>query len=176
MKRLVISVVLALALLMVPVSGAFAASTQEVTVTATPSFVSISNTPTSEALGTIADSTTHWANPGGAPTDTLDDAECLFTVTNDGSVTVNIQIKATDFTGGVGWTLASTAGENQVVMKAGFEGETAGEMQVVTTSNAAFISSLASSADIDWEFSLETGTFTDGTEKSSTITLTAAAA
>ena len=175
MKRLVISVVLAIALVIIPASGVLAATTQDVLVTATPIYVSISNTPGTEALGTVAASSTTWAH-GSAPSAPLDDATCTFTVTNDGSVAENIGIEATNPTGGIGWTLAGTVGENIVVMKAGFEGETHAEMQVVTTSNEAFISSLAAAGDIDWEFSLETGTFTDGAEKSSTITLTATAA
>lgn len=175
MKRLVIAIIVAVVLVMVSVSVALAATTQDVTVTATPGYVSISNTPASEGLGTVSENSTIWAN-GTTPVDTLDDAECTFTVTNDGTVAANIGIQATNFTGGDGWTLSSTAGSNTVVMKAGFEGETVAEMQVVTTSNSAFISSLGASADIDWEFSLETGTFTDGELKTSTITLTATAA
>lgn len=160
-------------MLLVPTAVAQAATTQDVTVTATPIYVSISNTPGSEGLGTISANSTTWAY-AAIPADPLADPTATFTVTNDGSVNADIGIKATDFTGGVGWTLASSVGENIVVMKAGFEGETHAQMQVVTTSNAAFITGLAPGT-LDWEFSLDTGLFTDGVAKESTITLTATA-
>jgi len=174
MKRLIISVVLALSLLIVPVSGALAVSSQDVEVTADPIYVSISNTPTSEALGLVAENSTTWAI-GPAPADPLVDAGCTFTVTNDGEVAVNINIQATDFTGGLGWTLASTVGEATVVMKAGKLGDAHTAMIVLTTSSEAFISSLATTSSMKWEFNLQTGTFTDGVLKTNAITLTATA-
>lgn len=169
---------MAVALLVIPVSGAFAATTAEVNVTATPSYLAITNSATDEALGTLEINTTTWAI-GSEPVDPLDDAECFSTITNTGSVAVDITIKADNFTNpdlSLGWTLAGTKGEDIVVMKAGFEGENIAEMQVVTVSYAAFIANLADGVDIDWEFSLETGTFTDGLVKSTKIYLSAAPA
>ena len=173
MKRWLI-VLIALVVLLVP-STAYAATTQDVTVTATPSYVSISNAPTSEALGMLTESSTTWAT-GTPPADPLVDVGCTFTVTNNGSVAVNIAITATNFTGGVGWTLASTVGLNQVVMKAGKSGDAHSAMvTVLTTGGANFISSLAAAGTKKWEFNLATGTYNDGVAKSSTITLTATA-
>ena len=63
MKRLIISIVMAVTLLVIPVSGALAATSQNVTVTATPAFISISNTPTTWTVngltgsGVIAENT-----------------------------------------------------------------------------------------------------------------------
>ena len=150
----------------------FAQSTADVTVTATPTYISISNTPTSEALGSLATNSTTWAI-GTAPADPLTDINCTFTVTNNGSVAENITIKATAFTGGVGWTLASTVGVDTVVMKAGKSGDAHAAMITVATSDTNFISALAVNGTKKWEFNLSTGTFTDGVEKSTTITLTA---
>lgn len=167
---------LAVALLVVPVSGVLAASTAGVEVTATPLYLDIDNTPSgTEGLGTLAENSTTYAYAAG-PTFPIEDTTATFTITNNSSVGVDIGISATDFTGGVGWTLASSVGENTVVMKAGFEGEEEVDMQVVTNSNLAFITGLAAAGDIDWEFSLDTGTFTDGDLRTSNITLTATAA
>ena len=172
-RRLIVSLALALVLVLSFSMPVFAATTQDVTVTATPTYVSISNTPTTEALGMLAASSTTWAI-GTAPADPLVDAGCTFTVTNNGNVAENIAITATDFGGGVGWTLASAVGVDTVVMKAGKSGDAHAAMVVVaTTGGANFISSLAAAATKKWEFNLSTGTFTDGVEKSSTITLTA---
>ena len=172
-RRLILSLTLALMLVMSFSTPVFAATDADVTVTATPTYISISNTPTSEALGMLADNSTTWAI-GTAPADPLVDANCTFTVTNDGNVAENITIKATNFTGGVGWTLASAVGVDTVVMKAGKSGDYHAAMVVVaTTGGANFISALAASGTKKWEFNLSTGTFTDGAAKSSTITLTA---
>ena len=173
MKRLILSLALALALVLSFSVPAFADQpTADVTVTATPTYISISNTPTSEALGSLATNSTTWAI-GTAPADPLTDAGCTFTVTNNGNVAENIAIKATAFTGGVGWTLASTVGVDTVVMKAGKSGDAHAAMITVTTSDTNFISALAVNGTKKWEFNLSTGTFTDGVEKSTTITLTA---
>jgi hypothetical protein len=137
----------------------------------------ISNIPSSKNFGTVAESSDYWSNDG-APTFPLDDGECYFTVTNNSSAAVNIQIKATDFAGGVGWTLTSgSPGQNTVRMKAGKSGDsTEGDMVTLTNGDQGFISGLAASASKAWELKLETGTFTDVAAKTSTITLTASIA
>jgi hypothetical protein len=136
----------------------------------------ISNTPNSKAFGSVQPNSSYWSNGGSGPVWPLDNGECYFTVTNQGSSSVNISIKATDFSGGVGWTLASSPGVNFVTLKAGKSGDTnEAAMVTLTTSEQAFISNLGAGASKMWEIKLETGTFTDGTGKSSTITLTASA-
>jgi len=99
-------------------------------------------------------------------------------VTNDGSVAVNINVTGSNFTGGVGWTLAGTPAQNTVTLKAGKSGD-ANEpaMVTLTTSPQGFISSLAAAGAKKWEIKMETPTsYTDGVEKSGSVTLTAAAA
>jgi len=133
----------------------------------------ISNVPSSKAFGIIAEDTNYWSK-GSAPTWPLDDDECFFTVTNNGD-TCSLTIKATNFTGGDGWTLTSgNPGSGTVRMKAGKSGDVNEDAMVtLTTSEQAFISGLAGSTAKKWEIKLETGTFTDGALKTSTITLTA---
>jgi len=133
----------------------------------------ISNTPTSKGFGVVAESSSYWSM-GSAPTFPLDDAECFFTVTNNSGGSIDINVKAINFVGGVGWTLAGSVGENIVVLKVGKSGDTLeGNMITLTTIDQLFMDSLADTASKKWEAKLETGTFTDGAEKSSTITLTA---
>lgn len=149
-------------------------SAQMVMVAYTPyaAAADISNAPISKAFGTVAASTSYWSN-GSAPTFPLDDAECFFTVTNNGG-TCSITIKATNFTGGVGWTLGTPA-QNVVRLKTGKSGDALEtNMVTLTTSPQAFISALANLATKKWEVKMETPTsYTDGALKTSTITLTA---
>ena len=133
----------------------------------------ISNLPASKDFGTVSENSSYWSNDS-PPTFPLDDGECLFTVTNNSSGAVDISIKATDFSGGVGWALAGSPDVDTVTLKAGKSGDALEtDMVILTTSDQGFISSLAASDSKKWELKLETGTFTDGVQKTSTITLTA---
>lgn len=137
----------------------------------------ISNAPDTLALGVLEPSSTYWSN-GSEPSWPLTDGDAYFTVSNTGSISVNISISATNPTGGVGHSLTSgSPGENQIRISAYDEGSAnTSDCIFVSTSNQTFITSLASSANIDWEMRFETGTFTDGAQKTSTVTLTAVSA
>jgi len=136
----------------------------------------ISNIPTSKAFGLVNTSTDYWSTVTNPPTWPLDDTECHFTVTNNSSAAVKIDIRATDFSGGTpGWTLAGTPSADTVVLKAGKSGDSLEtNMVTLTTSDQAFITSLDASLSKMWELKMETPTsFSNGDPKSSTITLTA---
>jgi hypothetical protein len=136
--------------------------------------VAISVSPTSKNFGKMYENISYWSN-GSAPTFPLDDSECYFTITNEGSVVINISINASNFTGGLGWALTSgTPGSGEARMKAGMSGN-ANEAVMVTLNSSpqAFISSLASLATKKWELKLETGVFTDGISKENHIILVA---
>ncbi len=135
---------------------------------------SLTNSPDSKAFGTVAENTTYYAK-GSAPSNPVDDSECTFTITNDSAGAEDIDIKCSNFTGGVGWTLAGSVGENQVKITAYYSGQNPASGIVLTTSDQEFYDGLASSATILWDFRFETGTFTDGAVKTATITLTAVA-
>ena len=133
--------------------------------------LAISNSPDFKAFSTVLENSNYWSN-GSTPSFPLNDSQCYFTVTNDGDA-VSISINATAFTGGVGWTLNNSAGENIVVLKAGISGDS-NETNMVTLngSSQSFINGLAASDTMKWEIKLETGTFTDGATKTGYITLT----
>ncbi len=135
----------------------------------------ISNAPASIAFGFVSGNSPYWSHGSIPPiTFPLYDGECCFTVTNNSSAPVNISIKATNFTGGDGWTLASSPGQNIVTLKAGRSGDaTEANMVTLTTSDLSFIAGLGAGLSKKWEIKLETGTFTDGAAKTSIITLTA---
>jgi len=178
MKRLVISAVLALVLVTSAAVPAFAASSDTVSVTATPIFLTIEVTPVDAPLGSVVESSTYWAYGGlTTPQTPLATGECRFTTTNSSSVAVDISISASNFIGGVDWTLAATVGADQVVMRAGTVGTAIGSMVVVTTdpaNNFTFHNDLGDTNGTEkWELSLETGTFGDEVLKTSVITLQA---
>ena len=133
----------------------------------------ISNDPATWAIGTVATSTDYWSS-GSEPSWPLDDGECHYTVTNNGDA-CSITVKGTNFTGGVGWTLAGSPAENTVTMKAGKSGDAnEGAFITLTTSEQSFISGLAGSGTKKWELMMESSTgHTDGVAKEATITLTA---
>ena len=170
---------MALALVVIPVGSAFAATTADVTVTATPQYVSITNSEGSWALGIIAESSHFWwTATGAAPAEPFVAGDMKSIITNTGSVNVNITVTGFDFTGGVGWALAGTVGLNTVVMKAGKTGD-ANEAAMVTLTTGAqgFITALphTSGNTIKWCMKLSTGTFGDGILKTGKVTLTASA-
>ena len=108
MRFLFILVFLGLLVLVVPFR-VLAATTVDVTITATPSFVTIAVTPTSWVLnGLTGDhkmriNTTYYSNPLGdtiSPSATVLDAECLFTLINSSSHSIDVTIDIADSIGG----------------------------------------------------------------------------
>lgn len=157
-----------------------AATTADVTITATPTYLAMTNSLATWSIGTVAESQSDaywWDADGsgytGAPTDSFDDAECPATITNTGSVAEDFDVKVADFTGGVGWNIAAAVGADEVVVKAGKSGD-ANEAAMVTLTNndQEFISNLAAAGTKDWILHLETGTFGDGVAKEGTLTVT----
>jgi hypothetical protein len=137
----------------------------------------IDNTPSAtKEFNVIAANTTYYAY-GTAPHNPVVSADCTYTVVNDGNVPINISILADNFTGGVGWTIGASVGVNTVKLVAYKAGDNpadtpTGDGVVLTNDGQAFIENLGVSDNITWDFSLSTGTFTDGVEKVGKITLT----
>ena len=182
MKRLLISSILALALMVVPISGALAADFAEVSITATPSYVSITNTEASWAVGSVAVSTAYWwTADGNAPDpEPFEAADMKSTITNTGSVAEDVGIKVAAFSGGDGWTISTddSPAEGENSLRAGITGTTneAAMVQVITT-NTSLTTSLGSSSTIKWCMEMETAaSFADGAEKTGVVTITATAA
>jgi len=188
MKRSIISIVLAVALLAIPVSGAFAATSQNVAVTATPSFVSIANTPADWTIngitgsGVIVESTTYYSNPIGdtvAPSATVVDGECRFAVTNTSTVATNIVVNFPNHTGGDASTNGSgTAGASAFAAFGYVSGELlSNKVTLLATGSGNLISAQAATTNFKWgmQYDSQTGTWTSGTGMTSTVVMTAAA-
>lgn len=189
MKRLVISAVMALMLALIPATGALAATTQDVTVTAQPAFVSIANTPTTWTINgigggsaRIAPSTTYYSNPSGnttAPSATVVDGECLFAVTNTSSVATNIVVNFPNHSGGDASTNGNgTAGANAFAAFGYVSGQLlSSKVTLQAAGSANLISSLAATTDFKWgiQYNSQTGAWTSGTSMTSTVTMTATA-
>ncbi len=194
MKHL-ISIVLATVVLLIPFQGAFAATTADVTVTATPSYVAITNAPTPSTWiingikgnSRILTNTTYYSNTTNstsdttAPAATVADDDCRFTVTNAGNVPINLTAAFPNFAGGDTMTNSNT-GANGVdafgsyVYASGMTFATDKKVAPATGS-AAFISSLAAGATKKWGLMLTTRTdaWTSGTSMTATVTISATA-
>lgn len=133
----------------------------------------IANAGGNWAIGTVSTSSVFWSS-GSEPTWPLVDGDALWTITNSSGGAVDINIKGTNFTGGVGWTLAGAIGENIVILTAFEEGDGSGDGLVLTTGDQQLMNSLADSANKDWELKFNSASsHTDGVGKSSTVTVTA---
>jgi len=181
MKRILVSLVLALVLVLVMAVPISAATTATVTVTATPTYIALTNSVNTWAMGPVNPSTTYWwTNDGNEPdpNDVYEAADMKSEIENTGSVAEDIDIKVAAFTGGVGWSISTdaTPGEDEVSIRAQITGgSTASLIQVITT-DTELKDNLAAAGKVKWMMQAITGTFTDGVEKSGTVTLTASAA
>ena len=171
MKRtIIVAILTSLILAMFPVGLALAATTADVTVTATPSFVSIANSSSTYDFGTITVNTTSQS------------ATNAFTVTNTSSVPINVSIATTTTTwsGGTGWTHSDTAaaGADTAGLKANPGGSWGtGDVIIKNASPNNIVSSQAASTNFNWGIQLIAPTsFSDGVQKQIIVRLTARAA
>jgi hypothetical protein len=192
MKRLVISVIVAVVLLMIPVSVALAAEdTAQVTVTAVPSYVSISINPGSWTINGISGSgvleidTIYYSKDSGSETTAFGDpvvaGNCEHAITNDSTVNITLKADMSNFTGGDAMT--NGGGSNGASAFAAWVCESGANWssdQVVmnTSGSSVFWTSSSAGDDISVAFAVETqtGAWSSGDSMSSTITLTATSA
>jgi len=181
-----VSVLVMLFVLAVPVT---AATSQDVTVTAVPAFISISNTPGTWTIngitgsGVIAPNTTYYTNPLGdasSPGVTVVDGECRFTVTNTSTVATDITVNFPNHTGGDASTNSGTG--NNAATSFGAYGYYSGMTytnKVIAKASGSnpLISNLAATTNFKWglEYKSQTSAWTSGTSMTSTVTITATA-
>ena len=165
---------------LIPSSAAFAAKTADVTITATPTYIAITNSEASWAIGNVAENTTYWwTTDGNAPDpSTFEDADMKSTISCNGTVTVDISLHAHNFTGGTGWTLNATdpgPEDNVVRLSAGVtDNSTTTMLSFADTTPQVFIV-LSHDQSKMWCMRLITGSFTDGEVKTGVVTVSAAA-
>jgi len=194
MKRLVISFIVAMALVIIPVSVALAADdTATVTVTAVPSYVSITILPTSWTLnnvdgdgtGVLEIDTIYYSNTVGDTTifsDPVTIAEAWHALTNDSTVDITLKADMANFAGGDAMTNAGD-GFNAANVYAAWVCASgvnwSAETQIMKiTGSTVFWTSSSPGDDIDVAFAVETqsGAWGSGDSMSSSITLTATSA
>jgi len=188
MKKTLLAMLLAVALVVVPAAGAFADNSQDVTVTATPSYISIANDPATWTVngltGTsvIAIGTEYWTNPLGdttTPSDPVVDGECRFTITNTSTVATDLTVNFIHFTNGDAMQ-NSGSGSGGVGTFGAYSyctGMTYSTGKVIADNAGSGVmkDALAATTDIKWGVSCDTQTdvWTSGDDMTSTITITA---
>jgi hypothetical protein len=184
-QRLIPTILVVIILLALTVMPAGAATYEEVTVTATPTYIAISNSQAAWTLngitgsGTVAVDTVYYANPTGdtnIPTATVDTDEGYFQITNDSNVDIDITMTCGAFTGGNATMTNSNDGSNGVDTYGAYswyEGMTYAS-KVVMKSAASDVTWTSSSPgdDIDLGAEIETRTNAWAGSGSSTATMT----
>lgn len=163
----IIAALLILIAVIIPTTTVSAATTQDITVTATPAYVSISCNQTDLDYGVVAanitsNTTTNWA--------TIDNTS---TVQTDQTIGVTTSTWA----GGVTWTHSDTCtvAEDTAGMKANKNGTWGTGDVIVKYSSPNYIAE-NQAADTDYYFGLSLWTpesFTDGVEKTITVRISA---
>ncbi len=190
MKKVLIATLLAVALTVVPATGLSAATSSVITINATPAYIAITNSPTDWTVhgitgsSVINTSTTYFTNPNGdtvAPTATVADADCRFTVTNTSTVAIDLTVNFANFTGGDAMTNSNdgTAGATTFGAFAWASGANyaTGKVVAKASGSSAMKVNLAAATGVKWGLTLltQTNAWTSGTAMSSSATLTAAA-
>lgn len=159
------ALVMVLFALLAGVVPVMAATTQDITVSATPAFISISNAPNSFNFGVVAASST--------PNTTTD----WFTITNTSTVAIDVDIRAvTGWEGGANDWSWGPAGVDTGRLEASAG---TGLYDLVITNvdtDYELIDNLAALTDDDWELELiAPSSFTYGNAQQITVRLTASA-
>ena len=169
MKKLLVSLVLALVLMLGTALPAIAATTADITVTTTPAYVAIAIDIGIKDFGVVAESAT--------PSTTTS----YFTIDNTSSVQTDqtIAVTTTTWSGGVTWSHAEDAvpGTNTAGLKAN-KGGTWGVGDVIVKNGTPNFIAENQAATTDYSFGLKLlapTAFTDGVEKQIIVRVTAVA-
>lgn len=188
MRKLVITALVILVAISATINGVWAATSDTVSVTATPAYISMSVAPDTWTVngitgsGVIEPSTTYYSNPLGdttAPANPVVDGGCTFTLTNTSSVATDVVANWSNFTG-VGDTMANsntgspaaaTFGAASYITGAAWPG---GKVTVKTAGSDDMINNLAATTNKKFGFQIYTRTnvWTAANVMSGTITIT----
>ena len=163
MRKTLLAILLALALVAILVGSVFAASTAGVTVTATPGWVSITNAPIDYDFDVVL---------AGIDEDTGID---YFTITNASTVDMDISIECDGWAGAVNsWTYGAPA--EDTARLAASDGDGAYDVTLAVDSGTLLIDAVAVGTHPSWELELQVPTsFTYVDEQTTMVTLTASA-
>lgn len=154
--RKILGFLIAVLLILVPVGITSASNYANVTVNATPAYISISVNQSTYAFGVIAESSV--TNTTGA----------YFGITNDSTIQTDqtIGVTTTNWTGGVGWVHSDTCAPG--VATAGMKAQRVGESWVIVKNSSPnyIYENCAASTNYSFDLSLHAPTtFTDGVIK-----------
>ena len=164
-NKFIALLIIGIMLVVISPAAAFAATTADVTITATPSYIAITNTPSSYDFGVIAASATPATNT------------TYFTANNTGNVVSNITllVTAANWTGGVGWihSNTATAGVDTVGLKCGTQDDGNVTATIIKTTAMTLHNNVASYNTTKWGITMYAPTsFGDGAQKTVTVRLT----
>lgn len=169
MKSKLIGLLIALVLVLVPISTVGAATTADVTVNATPSFISISVNLSTYGFGVVATSLTYNTTTG------------YFGIANASSVQTDqtISVTSTNWTGGLGWYHSETCtpGVATAGLKANKGGDWGTSDVIVKNGTPGYIyENCLATTNYAFGLSLHSPTeFTDGVVKQIVVRVSAAA-
>jgi hypothetical protein len=166
MNKKIIGFLVALLLVLVPTGLVGAATTADITVNATPQYITISVNISTYDFGTVAN---------GSVTNTTGGH---FGITNDSGVQTDqtIGVTSANWTGGVGWVHNATCTPGKAT--AGMKAQRVGQSWVIVkySSPNYIYENCAASTNYSFDLSLHAPTeFTDEVEKSIVVRITAAA-
>ncbi len=144
-------------------SPVLAATTADVSVNATPAYVSITNTPDNYGFGTVAVSTNYSTST------------TYFTITNGSTINIDIAISTNaSWAGGNTWTHSDTGTPGAETAALYSTNGTAAWNIIVKNATPNDLFSSTADASPDWGLRLMSPTsFDDGVLKTNTVTLTA---
>jgi len=170
MKRLILSIALALMLIASFAIPALADTTAGVTVTATPGWVSITNAPIDYDFDVVLAGST--PNTGNGH----------FTITNDSTVAMDVSIECDGWTGDPNsWTYGAPAADTGRLNASSADGGVGGssgagafDIAILVGSGTLLCDDVTVGTTPTWELELEAPTsFTHVDEQETTVTLTA---
>lgn len=167
-----------------------AATSQDVTVSATPNYIDIANTPATWDLngitgdGTVDINTTYYSNPNGdttPPSATVTDGECRFTITNSSGPNIDYTTVSGNFTGGDADMVNSDNGGAAVNAYGGYSwysGMTYSSKVLMKHTGSSALAENQSGASFKWgaEITTRTNAWTGSDASTMTMTISAAAA
>lgn len=183
--------ILMMLLLVVSLSLLLSAPAQatDITITASPSYLSFSSSPTTWTLngitgsGKIDENTTYYSNPLGdttSPSATVTDSECQFSWTNDSSVNITVTVNCGAFTGGSADMTNSNTGSNGATTYGAYSwysGMTYSSKVIVKSSGSSVLyTTTTAGEDKKWgaEITTRTDSWTGSSDSTATMTITAA--
>lgn len=190
MKQLSLSLVLTLVLVLSLAVPVFAVTTEDIAVTYTPAWMSVTTTPTAWEInnvgggdGKIRSNTIYYTNPTAsvgdttAPSATVLATECLFATTNDSNIAIDVFLNMTDFTGGSDPMLNSELGTNEVGTYGAYgwyaDMTYTDKVIIKKADSLVLIDGQAEGTAFDWGLELQTQSdaWTGKTESTGTLTI-----